>query len=410
MKVGRSRWPRVWHIESWVSTTIATKRTGISARLAARSTLLRRVSRGFGWRPLARCMKRGVPTHVAHTFADYGMLAQVNDPTTWLTLDFWREIIHQTMTWAVSAVPKVLVVLVLAIILLKVVSVTTSRIATRAVDKGATDSVADALEHKKRVETLLGIVTRLLQVGIWALAIVLVLMQVGVNVAPIIAGAGVVGIAVGFGAQELVRDVVSGFFQLIENHVRKGDVAVINGTGGVVENIGLRTIVLRDMAGVVHVFQNGKIETLANMTKTWSAMVFDIGVAYQENVDRVIEIVGRIGEELRTDPELGPKILEPMEVFGVEAFEENAVIIKARIKTIPIEQWTVGREYRRRLKAAFDAERIEMPYSRVFYVGDPSSQQLQSRNGAPTPQTRGGRANFGGDPTPRVPSQANTQR
>lgn len=144
-------------------------------------------------------------------------------------------------------------------------------VATRAVDKGATDSVADALEHKKRVETLLGIVTRLLQVGIWALAIVLVLMQVGVNVAPIIAGAGVLGIAVGFGAQELVRDVVSGFFQLIENHVRKDDVAVINATGGVVENIGLRTIVLRDMAGVVHVFQNAKIETLANMTKTWSA-------------------------------------------------------------------------------------------------------------------------------------------
>ncbi len=310
------------------------------------------------------------------------MLAEANDPTTWLKLDFWREILQGTVAWAVTAVPKVLVVLLLAMVLLKVTSISARKVAARAVEEGATDSVADAMEHKKRVETLLGIVTRVMQMAIWGLAIVLVLMQVGVDVAPIIAGAGVLGIAVGFGAQELVRDVVSGFFQLIENHVRKGDVAVINGTGGVVENIGLRTIVLRDMAGVVHVFQNGKISTLANMTKTWSAMVFDIGVAYKEDVDRVMELIAEVGDEVRQDPKLGPKILEPMEVFGVEAFEENAVVVKARIKTIPSEQWTVGREYRRRLKAAFDANHIEVPFSRVLYFGDDNSSPRLGRSDA----------------------------
>lgn len=288
--------------------------------------------------------------------------APINDPSSWVSVDFWRVILTQTLEWAVKAVPKVIVVLVLGVALLKVLNIAMARLAARAVEHGSGETPAQALEHKKRVETLLGIAKRLLQVSVWALAIVLVLMQIGVDVAPVIAGAGVLGVAVGFGAQELVRDVVTGFFQLLENHVRQGDVAVINGTGGVVETIGLRTIVLRDLAGVVHVFQNGKIQTLANMTKSWSAMVFDIGVAYSADVDQVIQVMHEVGDDLQKDPAFGPKILEPMEVFGVEAFEDNAVVIKARLKTSPIEQWAVGREYRRRLKYAFDGQGIEIPF------------------------------------------------
>lgn len=294
--------------------------------------------------------------------------------TSWLSLNFWDAILRQTLTWAITAVPKVLVVLLLAFVALKVVSLFTRKVAERAAEAGDAESAAEAAEHKKRVETLLGIVTRLAQVAIWGLAIVLVLMQVGVDVAPIIAGAGVLGIAVGFGAQELVRDVVTGFFQLLENHVRKGDVAVINGTGGVVESIGLRTIVLRDMAGVVHVFQNGKISTLANMTKTWSAMVFDIGVAYKEDVDQVVAVMTEVGTQLCADEAYAAKIIEPIEVFGVEEFGDNAVVVKARLKTIPIEQWSVGREYRRRLKYAFDDKGIEIPFPhRTVYFADGNS-------------------------------------
>lgn len=315
-------------------------------------------------------------------------VAQVNDPTTWLSVDFWRAILAQTLTWAITAIPKVIVVLVLGVVLLKVLNLAMARLASRAVEHSNEESPAQALEHKKRVETLLGIAKRLLQVSVWGLAIVLVLMQVGVDVAPVIAGAGVLGIAVGFGAQELVRDVVTGFFQLLENHVRQGDVAVINGTGGVVESIGLRTIVLRDMAGVVHVFQNGKIQTLANMTKSWSAMVFDIKVAYRADVDQVVAIMQEVASELQNDPVLGPKILEPMEVFGVEAFEDNAVAIKARLKTIPIEQWTVGREYRRRLKYAFDARGVEIPFpQRTLTFGDLPAELVETvSNKAGVPQ------------------------
>lgn len=290
------------------------------------------------------------------------LLYQVNTTNGWLNVDFWRGILAQTLEWALKAVPKVIVVLVLGVVLLKLLNLAMGRLAARALAHGQEESPAQAIEHKKRVETLLGIAKRLLQVSVWGLAIVLVLMQVGVDVAPVIAGAGVLGIAVGFGAQELVRDVVTGFFQLLENHVRQGDVAVINGTGGVVETIGLRTIVLRDLAGVVHVFQNGKIQTLANMTKSWSAMVFDIGVAYKADVDEAIRIMRDVGANLQKDVEFSTKILEPIEVFGVDAFEDSSVIIKARIKTAPVEQWSVGREYRRRLKYAFDAAGIEIPF------------------------------------------------
>jgi small-conductance mechanosensitive channel len=297
------------------------------------------------------------------------MDAELRDTSAWLTWEFWTAIVRQTVTWAVTSLPKVLVVLLLALVLLKIVAFASERLTKTALKDTADENWAEAAEHRKRVETLIGIVRRVAVIAVWVLAAVLVLMQVGVNVAPIIAGAGVIGLAVGFGAQELVRDIISGFFNLIENHVRKGDVAIINGTGGLVENIGLRTIVLRDLSGVVHIFQNGKIQTLANMTKTWSAMVFDIAVSHKEDPDAVVEIMREVGETLRNDVQLGPKILEPMEIFGVEAIGDNGVVIKARIKTVPIEQWTVGREYWRRLKRAFEQQHIEFGFpQRVLQI------------------------------------------
>lgn len=224
---------------------------------------------------------------------------------------------------------------------------------------------------RKRVTTLTGVLRTLVMVVLWAVVVVIALGQVGLDVTPIIAGAGIIGLAVGFGAQNIVRDLISGFVIVLEDQVRVGDVAVVNGTGGVVEAISFRTVVLRDLAGVVHVFPNGTIATMSNMTKGWSAYVLDAGVAYKEDTDHVVSVMKRVGEELRQDPELGPKILEPIEVFGVDDFADSAVIIKARLKTQPIQQWAVGREYRRRLKKAFDAEGIEIPFPhRSIYVGE----------------------------------------
>lgn len=223
---------------------------------------------------------------------------------------------------------------------------------------------------RKRVTTLTGLLLTLSLVAVWAVVAVIGLDQLGLDVTPILAGAGIVGLAVGFGAQNLVRDVISGFFIVLENQVRVGDVAVVNGTGGLVEAITFRTIVLRDLAGVVHVVPNGAITTLANMTKGWSGYVIDVGVAYKEDTDRVVEIMTAVAEDLRKDPRLGPAILEPIEVFGVDDFKESEVTIKARLKTAPIQQWNVGREYRRRLKKAFDASGIEIPFPhRSLYMG-----------------------------------------
>jgi small conductance mechanosensitive channel len=246
-----------------------------------------------------------------------------------------------------------------------------------------TETVPGAAQQ--RVTTLVGVLRTIALVAIWSVVVVVSLDQLGLNVTPILAGAGIAGLAVGFGAQNLVRDVISGFFLVLEDQVRVGDVAIVNGTGGLVEAITFRTMVLRDLSGVVHVFPNGTIDTLANMTKEWSAYLIDVGVAYKEDTDHVVAVMRRVAEELRQDPGLGPMILEPIEIFGVDDFGESAVVIKARLKTRPIEQWNVGREYRRRLKKAFDAEGIEIPFPhRSIYVGEVSKPLQVLLKGGPT--------------------------
>jgi small conductance mechanosensitive channel len=188
---------------------------------------------------------------------------------------------------------------------------------------------------RSRVATLTSVLRTLVLVGLWSVVVVICLSQLGLDVRPILAGAGIVGLAVGFGAQYLVRDVIAGFFLVLEDQVRVGDVAVVNGTGGLVETVTFRTIVLRDLAGTVHIFPNGSVTTLANMTKDWSGYVVDVEVGYREDPDRVIALMRRVAEELRQDPAHGPLILEPIEIFGVDAFKDASVVIKARLKTRP---------------------------------------------------------------------------
>jgi len=228
-------------------------------------------------------------------------------------------------------------------------------------------------ESQKRVETIVRLLRQGVLMAIWITALLMILNQIGVQIGPIIASAGIVGLAVGFGAQNLVRDVISGFFIIMENQIRVGDVAVINGTGGLVDKIKFRTTVLRDLSGVVHVFPNGTITTLSNLTNDWSAYVFDIGVAYKEDTDRVMEVMKEVGAEMKADERLGKLMLEEPEIFGVDKFGDSAVVIKGRIKTRPIRQWEVGRQYLRRIKYAFDANDIEIPFPHTsLYVGEAS--------------------------------------
>lgn len=216
--------------------------------------------------------------------------------------------------------------------------------------------------NEKRINTLTGLLSTIAKVAIWGTVAIVVLTEIGVEIAPILAGAGIAGLAVGFGAQNLVHDVINGFFIVLENQVRVGDVATVNGTGGLVESISFRTMVLRDLSGTVHVFPNGSITALSNQTKGWSAYVINLGIAYDQDTDAVVEVMKEVHEELMKDEDYGPKILGPIEVFGVDDFGDSSVVIKARLKTQPVQQWTVGREYRRRLKMELDRKGIEIPF------------------------------------------------
>jgi len=284
---------------------------------------------------------------------------------------FFQDLWSGLLTWSLNSGPKVVIIIVLFLIVMKIYAVAMNGIKRAITRRYEHKTTSQKEEFIRRANTLTAIIRQTGSVLLWVIFIVTLLSTFGVNIAPILAGAGIVGLAVGFGAQELVRDVISGFFILLEDHIREGDVATINGTSGLVEAIQLRTVELRDLSGVVHVFQNGKINSLSNMTKTWSATVFDIGVAYKEDVDKVIEVIKTTAEELLRDPQFEKKILEPLEVFGLDKFGDSAIVIKARFKTKTLEQWSVGREFNRRLKIAFDNQGIEIPFPhQTIYWGE----------------------------------------
>ena len=222
----------------------------------------------------------------------------------------------------------------------------------------------DDAEGNKRIETLSGIILGVGKIFLWTIFVLIMLSKFNINIGPILASAGIVGLAVGFGAQELVRDFISGFFILLEDQIRTGDVAIINGTTGTVEKIEMRTTTLRDASGVVHIFQNGKINSLSNMTKGWSAIVVDIGVAYKEDTDHVNEVMKQVGDELMKDA-AWQSILMGVDLWGVDSFGDSSVILKVKLTTKSGQQWAASREFRRRIKKAFDAQHIEIPFPQV---------------------------------------------
>lgn len=226
-------------------------------------------------------------------------------------------------------------------------------------------------EFSKRVETLKGIIRKTLSAVTICIALMMILKQIGIDIGPVLAAAGVAGIAIAFGAQKLIEDVISGFFILIEDQVRVGDVVTLAGKSGLVESVDLRMIVLRDYEGTVHYIRNGQIGgVISNMTKDFSYAVFDISVAYRESIDEVIEIIKEIDEDLRTDSKIKGNLIGPLEIGGLDKFADSSIIIKARIKAKPTTQWDITREFNQRLKKKFDERNIEMPFPhRTIYFG-----------------------------------------
>ena len=219
----------------------------------------------------------------------------------------------------------------------------------------------DVIERTKRAQTLGRLVQKTLTILVTGIAALMILRELDVDITPVLTGAGIVGLAVGFGAQTLVRDIISGFFLILEDQIRVGDVAVVNGQGGLVEEVNLRTLVLRDEEGAVHVFPNGEIKTLANRSKDFSYYVITVGVGYEDDPDRVAAAMQDAGATLMDDPAFRPHILEPLEVYGVDAFEPGQIVVKGRIKTVPLKQWQVGRELRKRIARVFRERGIHVP-------------------------------------------------
>jgi small conductance mechanosensitive channel len=263
--------------------------------------------------------------------------------------------------WAARTGLRIVALLLLAFIIVRLISAVITR-AEQDIDVG---TGLDALERRKRAQTVASLVRRALSGLIWTCAVLIVLRELDVDITPVLAGAGILGLAIGFGAQTLVRDVITGFFLIVEDQVRVGDVATVNGIGGLVEQINLRTIVLRDVEGVVHVVPNGEIKTLANRSKDFAFYVIDLGIEYDADVDQVIELIKEAGADLQKDPGYAPSILEPVEVLGVDAFAQSSVTLKMRIKTVPLKQWEVGRELRKRVKIVMDRAGVRMPFPQL---------------------------------------------
>lgn len=229
-------------------------------------------------------------------------------------------------------------------------------------------------ERQRRLETLKSFLSHVLTVVVVTVAGIMVLKEAGFDIAPLITAAGIGGLAISLGAQNLIRDYLAGLLILFENQFRVGDVIQINGEiSGVVEQLSLRTVSLRSLDGTLHVISNGQINTISNMTKSFSRYVIDVQVAYKENVDQVMKILQEVGDELAQDPYFGPLIAEKPEVLGVDDFASSGVVIKTMVTTQPLRQWEVGREFRRRIKNRFDERGIEIPFPHLsLYWGEAS--------------------------------------
>jgi len=228
-----------------------------------------------------------------------------------------------------------------------------------------------ASEAKKRAQTLGNILRHALLIFLSFIGILMILGELGIQLGPLLATAGIGALAIGFGAQSLVKDVISGFFIILENQYRIGDAIEVAGVSGLVESLSLRRTVLRDLEGRVHTIPNGEIKVVSNLSKEWSRSVIDVGISYKEDIDRVIDLLSEIGRELEAEEPYRSAILEPLQILGVERFGESQLVIRVMVKTAPLKQWEVGRELRRRIKNRFDEKGIQIPFPhRMLFWGD----------------------------------------
>jgi moderate conductance mechanosensitive channel len=274
----------------------------------------------------------------------------------------WREVMH----W--ETILRIALVIVIAIVAYRVTTILIRRLLEREIEEE--DPVVRRL-REQRAQTLGSLLGSVALVTISIVVFLTILDILLDNIAPILASFGILGLAFSFGAQSLVKDVISGTFMLMEGQFGIGDVIRVGDVSGAVEKITLRTTILRDVEGIVHIIPNGEITRVSNLTKAWSRAVLNIGVAYKENVDHVIEVLRDELREFHVDPDWSGLLLDEPTVPGVDSFGDSAVIIRVMAKTLPLKQWDVARELRRRIKNRFDREGIEIPFPHTtMYWGD----------------------------------------
>ncbi len=278
------------------------------------------------------------------------------------------EILNPLSQWLTTSGIKVFGILVALFVLSQA-----SRWMVRWIEKWIPEKdPLQASEIKKRAQTLGNILRHVFLVLISFVAILMILGELGIQLGPLLATAGIGALAIGFGAQSLVKDVINGFFIILENQYRIGDVIEVAGVSGLVESFNLRRTVLRDLGGRVHTIPNGEIKVVSNLSKEWSRSVLDLGISYREDLDQVFDLLTQIGKELQSEEPYKSAILEPLQILGVEEFGESQLVIRMMIKTVPLKQWEVGRELRRRIKIRFDEKGIEIPLPhRVLLWGEP---------------------------------------
>jgi len=232
------------------------------------------------------------------------------------------------------------------------------------------DQEGNTVVRSQRVRTLLPLIRNILLVAVATITTMVTLSELGIDIAPLLAGAGVIGLAIGFGAQTLVKDFITGLFIFLEDSLHVGDVASVGGRTGTVEALSVRAVTMRDLSGTVHTIPFSTVDVVENLTKDFSYAVLDVGVGYSEDVDQVIDVLEEIGEELRADEVFGPRILAPLEVFGLNEFGDSAIVVRVRLKTMPAAQWGLKRAFNKRIKEKFDALGIEIPFPhRTIYFG-----------------------------------------
>jgi len=267
-----------------------------------------------------------------------------------------ENIIPKIIAWFLAHGIKILIILIAVYSIDRI----GGKIIERIVRRGVKDTTKEATG--KRQNTLIGVFTGALKIAVWLMAIMMILSELGIDIGPMLAGAGILGVALGFGAQYMIRDFLAGLFIIIENQYREGDVVCLDGTCGLVEDITLRKTILRDLDGIVHHVPNGEIKKASNLSKKFARVNLNIGVAYKEDLNKVIEVVNEVGKELAEDPEWEESIINPPQFLRIDDFGESAIIIKILGETKPLKQWDVTGELRKRIKVAFDKKGIEIPF------------------------------------------------